>query len=348
MIRVLIVDELQTPRRLLRSILQNDPEITVVGEAENSAEAVALCRSLAPDILTMDLKMLKSDGYRAIHRIMEEMPRPIVALKSNELGISSLDEERAEAAGALMVVSKPQGMPGEDTKADQLLALLKSMFDLKVVGRRKSLIHAARTIPSNIKIETSSKAHPIQIVAVGASTGGPHALSAIFGNLPNDFPVPVAVVQHISQGFVSVLAKWLNENSPLQIKVAEMGEFMKPGRVYLAPNGTHLKTMDGGRIWLSREPPVNGHCPSASVLFESVAERYGPLAIGVILTGMGGDGSSGLKSLHDRGGRTIAQDEASSIVFGMPKEAIALGSVDEVLPLGEIAGRLVRLVRGGR
>lgn len=149
-------------------------------------------------------------------------------------------------------------------------------------------------------------------------------------------------------GFRSVLTKWLNENSSLHIKVAEMGEFMKPGSVYLVPDGTHFKIMDGGRIWLSKGPPVNGHCPSASVLFESVAERFGPLAVGVILTGMGGDGSSGLKNLHDRGGRTIAQDEASSIVFGMPKEAIALGSVDEVLPLGEIAGRLAALVAACR
>ena len=155
-------------------------------------------------------------------------------------------------------------------------------------------------------------------------------------------------MQHISQGFVSVLARWLNENSPLHVKVAEMGEIMKAGAVYLAPDGTHMKIMEGGRIWLTKDPPVNGHCPSATVLFESIAERYGSAAIGVILTGMGGDGSLGLKRLHDRGGHTIAQDEASSIVFGMPKEAIALGSVDEVLPLGEIGGRLMELVKGGR
>jgi two-component system chemotaxis response regulator CheB len=346
MIRVLIVDNSPTPRMLVRSILQNDPEITVVGEARTCAEAVMLCRNLMPDILTMDLQLLKLDGYQAIHRIMADMPRPIMVLTSNELDISSKDGERAVAAGALMVLGKPEGLSGEDAKADQLLALLKSLFDLKVVGRRKSLLsHTKSQVPS-----PTSDIHPnpnrVQIVAIGASTGGPHALLAILSKLPESFPVPLTVVQHISQGFVSVLTKWLNESTPLSVKVADIGETLKPATVYLAPDARHMMVTNGGRIWLTKDPPLNGHCPSATVLFRSVAERYGPSGIGVILTGMGGDGAIGLKSLHDRGGYTIAQDEASCIVFGMPKEAIALGSVDEVLPIGEISKRLIELVSG--
>jgi two-component system chemotaxis response regulator CheB len=345
MIKVLVVDDSPTLRHFTRAILESDPGLQVVGLACNGEEAVALCEELQPDIVTMDIRMPKMNGFQAIRRIMAESPRPILVLTSTrsdvELGISF----KAIEAGALMIVGKPHGLPGEDPEADRLIEQVKAMAWVKVVRRRrppeeatpKLALPGKRPAPSEVEGPAL-----IRLIAIGASTGGPPALQVIFSQLPSS--LPVVVVQHISPGFVPGLARWLDGTTPLRVKVARDGERLQPGTAYLAPDRQHLLVGGNERAHLSDSAPVDGHRPSVTTLFESVARHYGPAAVGVLLTGMGRDGARGLKALRDAGACTIAQDSGSCVVFGMPKEAIALGAAGEVLPLEKIGDRLAELM----
>ena len=344
MIRVLIVDDSPTLRILIRRILESDPEIQVVGEAANGEEAIALCQKLNPDIITMDIQMPRMDGYEAIRHIMAEMPRPIVVLTTTKSDIRLGITYKAIENGALMVIGKPKGMPGIDPEADMIISQIKAMADVKVVRRHRWSQMGQPKMPEKAAMPRSARLQPLRLVTVGVSTGGPPALQVILSRLPADFSAPILVVQHISRNFISGLATWLNETTPLQVKVAQAGEKLKPGMVYLAPDEKHLTVTADGSVWLKNMSLVDGHCPSATVLFESAAAVNGPATAGVILTGMGSDGARGLKTLHDAGGYTIAQDEASCIIFGMPKEAISMGAVNEVLPLEMISDRLKELV----
>lgn len=343
MIRVLIVDDSPTQRYLIRAILESDPELQVVGEARDGKEAIKLCQQLQPDIITMDIRMPRMDGYQAVRRIMAEWPRPILVLTSTQSDIELGISYKAIESGALMVLGKPHDLPGSDPEADQLIATVKAMAEVKVV-RRHWRVHKEGPEPPPRQAYPRVPRGSVRLIAMGASTGGPPALQVILQALPANLGVPIAVVQHISPGFVSGLARWLNDTTPLQVKVAEHGEPLNPGTAYLAPDDHHLQVTHNGLAWLGAAPPVDGHRPSVTVLFESVARYYAAAAVGVLLTGMGDDGARGLKAMHDAGAYTIAQDEATSVVFGMPKEAIALGAADEVLPLERIGSRLVELV----
>ncbi len=344
MIRVLIVDDSPTLRILIRRTLDSDLGIQVVGEAANGVEAIALCRKLNPDIVTMDIQMPGMDGYEAIRHIMAETPRPIVVLTSTESDIRLKIMYKAIEIGALMVIGKPKGLPGTDAEADNLISHIKAMADVKVVKRRRWPQMDQLKMPGKAAIPRNSRLEPVSLVAVGVSTGGPQALQVILSRMPAGFPAPFLVVQHISRGFVNGLATWLNETTPLEVKVAQPYEKLKPGTVYLAPDEKHLTVTADGSVWLKAMSLVDGHCPSATVLFESAAAVNGSTTTGVILTGMGSDGARGLKTLHDAGAYTIAQDEGSCIIFGMPEEAIAMGAVNEVLPLEMISDRLKELV----
>jgi two-component system chemotaxis response regulator CheB len=344
MVRVLIVDDSPTLRIIIRRILEKDPGIQVVGEAANGEEAIACCRKLNPDIITMDIQMPGMDGYEAVRHIMAEMPRPIVVLTSTESDIRLGITYKAIECGALMVLGKPKGMPVTDPEADKLIAQVKSMADVKVVQRTRWPQPEQPKMSGKAAMPRSDRRQRIRLVTVGVSTGGPPALQAILSRLPSGFPAPILVVQHISRNFINGLAIWLNEKTPLQVMVPQTGEKLQPGMVYLAPDDRHLTVAAGGYVRLDKQPLVDGHCPSATVLFESAAAVNGPETAGVILTGMGSDGARGLKTLHDAGGYTIAQDEASCIIFGMPKEAIAMGAVKETLPLEMISDRLKELV----
>jgi two-component system chemotaxis response regulator CheB len=337
MFRVLIADDSPTLRFLIRTILESDPDLEVVGEACNGKEAVALCHKLQPDIITMDVRMPELNGFQAIRRIMAESPRPIMVLTSTtsdfELGISF----KAIEAGALMVVGKPHGLPGDDPEADQLVAQVKAMADVKVVRRRWSTLETPPVLPNPALRPLPG---PPRLIVIGASTGGPPALHAILSQLPADYPIPIAVVQHISPGFVSGLARWLDQTVPLRVKLAESGEYMQAGVVYIAPDDGHLLVTQDNQISLRMTPAVRGHRPSVTALFESAAQSFGYAAVGVLLTGMGDDGARGLKALHNAGAFTIAQDKDTCVVFGMPKEAIALDAVETVLPLDLIGVHL--------
>lgn len=343
MVRVLVVDDSPTYRYLIRSVLESDPEIQVVGEAANGEEALQQVERLDPDLVTMDIRMPKMDGYQAIRHIMAEFPRPVIVLTTTASDIELGTSYRAIESGALMVLRKPHNLPDTDPEARRLIDTVKALAEVKVVRRRWHMHERAGRAPTP-RPRFPAAAKDVRLVAMGASTGGPPALQVVLQALPADLPVPVTVVQHISQGFVHGLARWLDSTTPLTVQVATQGELLQPGVVYLAPDNYHLLVPQNNVAFLSTSPPVDGHRPSVTALFESIAESYGPHAVGVLLTGMGQDGARGLQRMHDAGAHTIAQDEATSVVFGMPKEAIALGAADEVLPLEHIGPRLAQLV----
>jgi len=347
-IRVMVVDDSAVLRQSLKYVLESDPELKVVGEARNGEEAIVLAECLRPDIITMDLRMPGMDGLDAISHIMAESPVPILVVTSIDLDQEAGIPSRATKLGALSVLKRPVriGSPEYQTFTARLIEQVKLMSDVKVITRSR----AERPVPAASKeqwltatpIRTSGTGHEIRIVAIGASTGGPAALYQILGALPADFPAPILVVQHISFGFVQGLSGWLDAACKLHVKVAENRERIQPGTVYIAPDEHHMEAAYG-RIRLTEGEPLNGHRPSVTVLLESAAKAYGPAAMGVILTGMGADGAMGMKALRDTGATTLAQDEASCVVFGMPKEAIALGAIEHVVPLEYIAQTMTKL-----
>jgi two-component system chemotaxis response regulator CheB len=344
MIRVLLVEDSLTQRQLLVEILNGDPGIRVVGEAKDGAEAVALARTLRPDLIVMDVHMPVMDGLAATKEIMVEVPTPIVLVSSSSSSLGVELALNAMRAGALLVVEKPDhpGAPDFPVRRDQLVRMAKAMSEVKVVRQHAGPPELAAPPP-----RAAVRGVPVRLVAVAASTGGPAVLQRILGDLPRDFAPPVLVVQHIAAGFVQGLADWLNGSSLHPVKVAEHGEPLRPRVVYLAPDDRHLGVKAPGLIELSAAPTVNGFRPSGTHLFESTARLYGPSLAAVILTGMGNDGVHGLRAVRAAGGTVLAQDEASCVVYGMPQEAIAAGVVDGVLGAVQIGARLAELVGEG-
>jgi len=347
-IRVLVAEDSATARALLVQILNADPGIRVVGEACDGVEAVEMAQRIRPDLITMDVHMPRLDGLEATREIMATAPTPIVIVtgstRAREVE-SSMDTLRF---GALDVLVKPPspGSPGFESAARGLVAMVKSMAQVKVVRQWKP--GAPRASSAVAARGLSGESEGRRVVAVASSTGGPGALQVVLSGLPAGFAAPVLVVQHITPGFTAGLAAWLGSVGPLRVKVAEDGEALAAGTVYLAPDGRHLGTSARGTVALSDAPPLGGFRPSGSHLFASAAGAYGRLVTAVILTGMGDDGVAGLRAVRAAGGRVIAQDEATSVVFGMPAAAIAAGLTDDVLPLDAVAARLRELVGTAR
>jgi two-component system chemotaxis response regulator CheB len=344
--RILVVDDSSVARRMLVDILSADPDLEVIGEAGNGAEAVRQAIELSPDVITMDVHMPIMDGLEATRDIMSEVPRPIVIVSSSASRENLPLVFRSLEAGALTVLQKPH-LPGHPDFRDQVAALVstvKLMADVRVVRRRRQVSKETRqerrTAPMKGLAPPGQPA--VEVVAIGASTGGPAALAKIFGQLPRTVPVPILVVQHITRGFDQGLVDWLNGTTPLPVHLATDGLPLRPGHVFVAPSDYHLAVSQDDRTLLSDADPVGAHRPSATYLFRSVARVYGKRALGVILTGMGNDGAAGLAALKHAGGRVFAQDEASSVIPSMPREAITLGVVDQVFPLDELPDALLR------
>jgi two-component system, chemotaxis family, protein-glutamate methylesterase/glutaminase len=350
MIRVLVAEDSASARELLVHILGNDPEIQVVGEAKDGVEAVALTAKLRPDVVTMDLHMPRMDGLEATGEIMTATPTPIVIVTGSTGGREVQASVELLRAGALEILMKPPA-PNSPHYSDAvrcLVATVKSMAQVKVVRHWRSSLpsRSPKPVPTSLppkRVSTDAVGARVRIVAVATSTGGPAALQCLLSGLPSDFPIPILVVQHITKGFTGGLVAWLNSVSPLRVKLAEQGEIPVPGTVYVAPDDRHLGISKHGEAALSMAPPIGGFRPSGTFLFESVGQAFGPLAVAVILTGMGEDGVSGLRVIRQTGGRVIAQDEKSCVVFGMSAVAIAAGLADFVLPLDAIASHLVAI-----
>jgi two-component system chemotaxis response regulator CheB len=332
-IRVLVADDSELFRELLARVIGSDPGFEVVAVAADGNEAAAQARSLKPDVITMDLNMPDADGFSGIARIMADTPTPILVLTASREETVGF---RALSLGALDLLEKPQATSDLDDYGRLLRSRLRLLAGVKVIRHVRGLRERVAAAPRR-----SGRA---DLVAIGASLGGPRALAAVLRALPPGFRAPIAVVQHIADGFTEGLASWLAGETRLDVHEARDGEALVAGAVYLAPTGRHLVVTDGAAR-LSDAPAVDTFKPSVTPLLLSAARAYGPRVCGVILTGMGRDGAEGLKAIKDAGGPTLVQDEATSAVFGMPRAAIELGAADRVLPLDDIPRALVELTR---
>jgi two-component system chemotaxis response regulator CheB len=345
---VLVVEDSLVTRRFLIELIREAPGLYVVGEAADGDEAVEQTRRLHPDVISMDINMPSVSGLEATRRIMADAPTPIVvvsaSLRKREVDMAF----EALQAGAMAVVEKPPGRlhPDFERKRQEMLSALRLMARAQQMRDRA----AADDAPGRVrKFDTGRipkiRRSAIEVVAIGASAGGPAALTKILSALPADFEAAVLVVQHLATEFVPGFAQWLDRAAPMVVRVGEDGAVIRPGTVYIAPGGVHMAVNGQGYVRTLAERGEHRHQPSVTVLFESVAESYGPNAIGVILTGMGDDGAAGLYAMRKAGAFTLAQDEASCVVFGMPAVAIAQGAVKDVVPLDRLAKTIQGLVR---
>ena len=343
MIRVLIVDDSPLVRTIIRDFLESEGTFTVVGEAGNGLEALQMARLLDPDLITMDIEMPVMDGLEAIEGIMKTMNIPVVVIAAKN---TAKNVYEAAIKGALEFYAKVNftGFLSEEKRKD-ILASLKRISGIK--GRQKPRVMPEqgpeRTAEAHNSRSRELWGREIRGVVIAASTGGPKALMSLCAALPADFPVPVVLVQHNSSGFDTGFVQWLNDYTPLKVKLAEEPEAPAGGKLYVAPTDKHL-TLVGGRFLFDYGKPVNNQKPSADILFKSAAKCWGPGTISVVLTGMGYDGAEGTRYIRQAGGITIAQDEDSSMIYGMPKAAFDTGCVDMVLPLEKIPRQLIDLI----
>lgn len=344
MIRVLVADDSATARFLLRAILEADGDMRVIAEAHDGAQAVEMVEREHPDLVIMDVHMPVVDGMEATKQIMVRAPTPIIIVSA----ISRRDVDlslSATQAGALLALPKPQNVANAnfDERAAELRAMARAMAHVKVV-RHWSQNGPAQTLTTPRR--RYAAATP-ELIAIAASTGGPPALRRLLIDLPRTMPVPILIVQHIARDFTAGFAEWLAGSCALPVRVASNGERLAAGVVYVAPDDAHLGVTNDGRVALSYEPPIAGFRPSATHLFESAGRAYGPRLLAVVLTGMGSDGAAGLETARGAGSYVIAQNEATSVVYGMAAEAVRRGAVDVELPMERIAERIIELVGGG-
>jgi two-component system chemotaxis response regulator CheB len=333
-IRVLVVDDSPTMRALLSRQLEREADIEVAATAKDAKEARALIKQLDPDVVTLDIEMPGMDGLSFLEKIMTLRPTPVIIVSgSTQAGTTaSARALRLGAIGCYAKSSSAAGVGEDDT--GELARLVREAAKVQLAPHRPSPRDKSRDAP------TSPASRP-SLIAIGSSTGGVEALHTLLAGFPVDCP-PTLVVQHIGACFAPAIARNLDANAAPRVELAESDTPLRHGHVYFAPgNDTHLCVAGAGtgklRCILREGPPVSGHCPSVDRLFSSVAKRCGSNALGVLLTGMGDDGASGLLEMRKAGARTIAQDKDSCVVFGMPRAAIDLGAAGEVLPLGEIA-----------
>lgn len=355
MIKLLITEDSSVIRRYLETIFGAEPDIKVVGSAENGAEAVKMVRAFSPDVITMDIHMPQKDGYQATREIMEENPTPIVIVSASYNPDEVEKTFKTMEAGAVAAMEKPQGLatPDTDPSVRELIQTVRTMAGVKVVKRwskdkfKKSKTKSniqKKTFPKPDKRDFKLATGKIHLVAIGASTGGPVVLETILSKLPGNFTVPVVIVQHIAKGFLPGMANWLNTTSGITVRIPDQGEYLEPGCAYLAPDGFQMGIDEKFRVMLYEDYSNSTLIPSVSYLFRSVAESFNSHSIGVLLTGMGRDGAKELGLIKERGGITIAQDKESSVVHGMPGEAIKLNAQTYILNIYGIAKKIVDLI----
>jgi len=346
-IRVLVVEDSLTVRRRLCELLDADPDIEVAGEAEDGKGAIALCHELRPDVVTLDMMLPVMSGLAATEYIMAHCPTPILIVSSSTNRGELFRTYDALAAGALDVLEKPQGDETDDGWERKLVASVKLVSRIKVIthprARLRGLGQVPPTAPTTGAPEPST-GRRWRALALGASTGGPGAIVEVLRALPAPFPLPVFLVLHIGEPFGAAFAEWLDGQTAHRVSYPRHGEPVPAGgRVLMAPPDRHLIVLDG-HLRLTNEPERHSCRPSVDVLFESLAREYGSGVVAALLTGMGRDGAAGLLEIRRAGGLTLAQDEATSVVYGMPREAVLMGAAERVLPLGDLALTLAGLV----
>lgn len=350
-VSVLVVDDSPICRQLIIDALSKDPDLEIAGTAETGQEAVQKTATLRPNVITMDVDMPVMDGLTATERIMGENPTPILVLTADPRNQSTELTHRALEVGALALQVKPSLDAGAE--AWNLAREVKLLSSVKVIrhlrgGRPRAGGPAkpnAPTIspPADLQAFSSS---PVGLVVIASSTGGPQVVHKLLSELPGDYPAPIALVQHINAAFAESLAGWLAAASKLKIKVAKDGDALVPGTVLIAPPAQHLVIPSRGRVALRGGEPKDGHIPSGTLLLESAAKTYGRRTVGVVLTGMGSDGAEGMLAIKNAGGKTIAQNQESCVVFGMPGASIARGAVEHVVHGDDLSGVLMRLAKG--
>jgi two-component system chemotaxis response regulator CheB len=341
MLRVLVAEDSATARLLLVSLLSTDPEITVVGQARNGAEAVALCASLRPDVVTMDLQMPEVDGLEATRQIVSQTGTPVIIVSS----LDPADVSRSMTAfnaGALAVLAKPSGpgTPRFERDCRELIATVKALSEAKPE------LPAAPAVPvRRAPTERPMGEARLEIIGIVSSTGGPIALRTLFEGLPAKVAVPIMLVQHIAAGFATAFAAWMSSSTNRVVRVAVDKERLMADVVYVAPDDRHL-SVAGGLVVLSDAPARDGARPSGTVLLASLAKEYGPRAAGILLTGSSVDGVAGLMELRDAGGVVYGQDQASCTTFETPRAALEAGAITKTTPLAEIPRSLANLLAG--
>jgi two-component system chemotaxis response regulator CheB len=342
-IRVLVAEDSMTVRRRLCEVLDADPEIEVVGEAGDGRMAIDLCRELRPNIVTMDMMMPVMSGLAATEFIMAHFPTPILIVSSSTNRGELFKTYEALAAGAVDVLEKPSGNDG-DSWGHRFVSTVKLVSRIKTITHPRARLRGYIRDPAALSSSRAASAQPYRVIGIGASTGGPAAIVQVLKTLPAGFPLPILLVLHIGQPFAAAFADWLDGQTGHAVAYARDGEPVAAaaGRVVMAPPDFHLE-VSAGRLHLTSAPERHSCRPSVDVLFESLAREYGSTAAACLLTGMGRDGASGLLAVHRTGGLTLAQDEFTSVVYGMPREAVLLGAAQRVLPIGEIGPALASL-----
>jgi two-component system chemotaxis response regulator CheB len=356
--RIVVVDDSPVQRRFLRAAVDAAADLTVVGEARNGKEAVALVARLRPAAVLMDLDLPVMSGIEAIERIMAASPTPILVYSAHVGGAESANALEALAAGAVDVLAKPgpEDTTSLDDYADQVRKRLRVAARVRVITHPRGKLRS-RGIPVSalpqvgelsvtpFAVDEAEVRKGVKLIAIGASTGGPQALHTVLKALPRDLEQAVLVVQHMAEGFIPGLVSWLDQLVPLPVVQGASGQRLKPGVITIAPSGSNLLVQDDRlRVLCVPPAPTQFHVPGIDQCFESIADALGPDAIGVLLTGMGRDGAAGLKCMRDRGAATLGQDEATSTVYGMPQAALALDAIDRQVAVDEVTPVLLGLL----
>lgn len=338
-IRVLIVEDSKVMRQFLEHLIARDPRLEIAAAVETAEEALEILERVSPDVISMDIRLPGMNGFEATERIMRERPTPVVVVSASVAQPDLQITWNALQAGALAVLEKPAGTTSNEYEAhaERLCTQLAIMSQVKVVRRRYEL-----RPPVRVDRRPVHSLMGYRLLGVVSSTGGPSALIKLLCGLGPDFPLPILLVQHIAASFLEGFASWLESVCPFSVEIVKDRTVTAPGKVYLATHDHHLRA-EQGFVRADRGHPVCAQRPSGTVLFESMAGSCGGQALGVLLTGMGEDGAEGLLRLRQSGGYTIAEDESTAVVYGMPAEAVRLGGVSESLPLPAIAPRILEL-----
>lgn len=341
-IRVLIADDSSVAREMLRAVLEEQDDIEVIAEATNGKEAVELTQQLRPDLVTMDLNMPVMNGVKAIEHIMHQKAVPILVVSSEtdaELACEALYH------GALDAINKPSFNLEEMDYLVQRVRLLSGVPVITRIQRCNLIRPTTPSLTSVAVIIPSVKQADQPIFAIAASTGGPKALANLLSELPANFAAPIIIAQHISNGFIEGMAQWLSGVCLLPVKVAEEGELLVAGTVYLSPSEQHLTLTADFKVKLKQRAEQDIYHPSCDEMLVSAAQIYGKNAVGIIMTGMGRDGTLGMTQIYEQGGVTLAQDEASSVIYGMNAEAVNAGVIHLELPLSKLAGEMLKILQ---